>query len=507
MYIRIIAYMKNANVYISGVVGKDTTLLDVIRQVESQKEASTYNVYISSPGGLVDEGFSIYDYLKSLPQSIHTYARGNCDSIATVIFQAGQKRYVEEGINSFVIHNAHINPAMLGASVDANALKAIESELRKQEDRITEFYAQTTKLSFSTLDSLMDKESNLEAKDVVTLGFADETFSDIKAAALVYKAESYNDYPKSATENAKRALKWLEENDNPNDCLTAVGFARANQLAKRERLTRDTIARMAAFKRQQQHNDVSYEDGCGGVAWDAWGGTEGIEWAKRKIEQIDSNNNKNENKMAEANILGKMWDKLLRKTTKNIFFLKLADGQELYVDSEDGDFIDKMVYIVKNGEITTDPAPDGTHELATGKSIIVQDGRILELISGDVEDEYKEDEKNMEDEKKGANMTPKEMEEKMQAMIEAGMKELENKLTQMMTKQSEDLAEARKVELDDEYKELKVMMRNVVSQFDIPASASNHRDTSVKDETLTNPTSANIRKLREERKARAAAKA
>ena len=103
-----------------------------------------------------------------------------------------------------------------------------------------------------------------------------------------YAQETYDDYPKSASENAARALKWLEENDNPNDCLTPVGFARANQLKNREKLSRDTIARMASFKRHQQHKDVPYEEGCGGIAYDCWGGEEGIEWAIRKLEQIDN---------------------------------------------------------------------------------------------------------------------------------------------------------------------------------------------------------------------------
>ena len=103
-----------------------------------------------------------------------------------------------------------------------------------------------------------------------------------------YAQETYDDYPKAASENAARALKWLEENDNPNDCLTPVGFARANQLKNREKLSRDTIARMASFKRHQQHKDVPYEEGCGGIAYDCWGGEEGIEWAIRKLEQIDN---------------------------------------------------------------------------------------------------------------------------------------------------------------------------------------------------------------------------
>jgi len=99
-------------------------------------------------------------------------------------------------------------------------------------------------------------------------------------------AESFNDYPEAAVNNAKRALNYAEEN-GWGSCGTPVGKARANQLANKENITRDTIARMASFKRHQQYKDVPYNQGCGGLMWDAWGGTEGIEWAIRKLEQID----------------------------------------------------------------------------------------------------------------------------------------------------------------------------------------------------------------------------
>ena len=97
--------------------------------------------------------------------------------------------------------------------------------------------------------------------------------------------ESYADYPESASNNAKRALKWKEENGT--SCGTSVGWRRASQLASRQPLSRSTIARMASFKRHQQNKDVPYSEGCGGIMWDAWGGSAGVNWAISKLKQID----------------------------------------------------------------------------------------------------------------------------------------------------------------------------------------------------------------------------
>jgi len=98
--------------------------------------------------------------------------------------------------------------------------------------------------------------------------------------------ESYSDYPDSASNNAKRALEWADKN-GWGDCGEATGKQRANQLANKEPLSRETIARMASFKRHQQNKDVPYSEGCGGLMWDSWGGTSGVEWAINKLKEID----------------------------------------------------------------------------------------------------------------------------------------------------------------------------------------------------------------------------
>ena len=113
-----------------------------------------------------------------------------------------------------------------------------------------------------------------------------------QAVAICYKSfkgsvelESYNDYPKGAKNNAKRAIAFKEKNGS--SCGTQVGWTRARQLADGKKITRDTIARMASFKRHQQHKDVPYTEGCGGLMWDAWGGSAGVNWAISKLKEID----------------------------------------------------------------------------------------------------------------------------------------------------------------------------------------------------------------------------
>ncbi len=103
---------------------------------------------------------------------------------------------------------------------------------------------------------------------------------------------TYNDYPKSVSNNAKKVLEWKKKYGSEVKGMTAVGWARANQLANKRNLSYETIARMAAFNRHRKNAtiDPKYKStpwkDRGYVAWLGWGGTSGINWAIRKAESI-----------------------------------------------------------------------------------------------------------------------------------------------------------------------------------------------------------------------------
>lgn len=92
--------------------------------------------------------------------------------------------------------------------------------------------------------------------------------------------------PVSVQENAKRALVWIEEG-KAGSGFTAVGRARAGQLARGESVSADTIQRMRSYFARHANDKkaegfVRGEDGFptpGRVAWDAWGGDAGEVWA------------------------------------------------------------------------------------------------------------------------------------------------------------------------------------------------------------------------------------
>jgi hypothetical protein len=107
------------------------------------------------------------------------------------------------------------------------------------------------------------------------------------------KSDKFSDYPKAATENAKKALEWRDKYGREEvDAGTPVGWQRANQLAKGEALSYDVVSRMAQFNRHRKNStidpkfkDTPWKD-RGYVAWLIWGGDEGVDWAMKTMDQF-----------------------------------------------------------------------------------------------------------------------------------------------------------------------------------------------------------------------------
>lgn len=107
------------------------------------------------------------------------------------------------------------------------------------------------------------------------------------------KAETFNNYPQSATNNAKRMIEWREKYGR--DVVTAgtdVGWRRASQLANRENISLDVVKRMAQFNRHRENAKIDpkykgepWKDN-GYVAWNLWGGTAGVDWAIREVNKL-----------------------------------------------------------------------------------------------------------------------------------------------------------------------------------------------------------------------------
>ena len=109
-------------------------------------------IIISSGGGNVFEGLSLASFMKALPVRVTTHNIGQIDSIASVIFAAGSKRYAN-ATASFLFH---------GVSLHFEKIDLIESQLQEQylqvkrlRESIAIAFAGYTGLSIGETEALM----------------------------------------------------------------------------------------------------------------------------------------------------------------------------------------------------------------------------------------------------------------------------------------------------------------------------------------------------------------
>jgi len=131
-------------------------------------------------------------------------------------------------------------------------------------------------------------------------------------------AMPYDDYPKAASEEARKALRHKESYGS--SCGTAVGWARANQLAKREAISEDVVKRTYSFLSRSKvydKGDFLDSDGneiCGSVSYAAWGGDPMLRWT----ETIVNNLQESERTMDELKITRHNRRQFRRMTTSSL---------------------------------------------------------------------------------------------------------------------------------------------------------------------------------------------
>jgi ATP-dependent protease ClpP protease subunit len=149
--------------------------------VDAIKQHDPAEIYylISSMGGDVDSGFTLYNFLVSLQSkiSITMHNIGTIDSIANVIFVAGQKRYAAPNA-SFLYHGIVMNIAAGGYG--RTILKENLSRLDGMETRMADNISKHSKLTTTELEGFFQQG---EGKDV-NFALAKEVIHEIKIPAV-----------------------------------------------------------------------------------------------------------------------------------------------------------------------------------------------------------------------------------------------------------------------------------------------------------------------------------
>jgi hypothetical protein len=134
------------------------------------------------------------------------------------------------------------------------------------------------------IEDLSEEEATIFLQHIKTIIKKDNRYS--KGQRLI--EESYSDYGSAIRSNARKALDYAEKS-GWGSCGTPVGKQRANQLAKGEPISVDTIKRMYSFLSRHEGDLVSsksFGEGCGYLMYMAWGGKAGLRWSRNKLKKL-----------------------------------------------------------------------------------------------------------------------------------------------------------------------------------------------------------------------------
>jgi ATP-dependent protease ClpP protease subunit len=192
-------------VNIDGVVGWDVTA-DSVRDQLAKAKGEPIEVQVSSPGGSVFSGISIFNLIKNYKGEKSTKIIGLAASMGSYIALATDHVAVEENA-VYMVHNAS------GISWgDHRELRKTAKTLEGLSNLLGRKYEAKTGKSAEEITALMDDETWLFGQEIVDNGFADEVVEADDGEAE--SKEEILAFAKLRIEDCNAKLKSLEKEDD-----------------------------------------------------------------------------------------------------------------------------------------------------------------------------------------------------------------------------------------------------------------------------------------------------
>ena len=171
-------------------------------------------------------------------------------------------------IGTFKIDNEDVKEQFRKGDISAISIEGLfEHELVKaSKEELFEIEEEEARYILSKIRAIIKRDNRYTSKKRVEM-------------------ESYSDYPDSVSNNAKKGIDLNEKQGNK--CATQVGKVRAQQLAKKEPLSVETIKRMHSYlSRAQEYYDAGDTTSCGYISYMLWGGLSAKRWAASKLKEL-----------------------------------------------------------------------------------------------------------------------------------------------------------------------------------------------------------------------------
>lgn len=168
--------LENRIIFLAGPIVERTASI-VIQQLlylQSIRKDQDVNLYINSPGGLVDQTLAIYDTMQFLGSDIATYCIGQAASGAAIILMAGTKG------KRYILPNAKVmmHQPYGGITGQAEDIRIQAEEVLRDKQRLNSIIAKCSGKSIEKVAEETERDRYLTADEAVAYGIVDEILND-----------------------------------------------------------------------------------------------------------------------------------------------------------------------------------------------------------------------------------------------------------------------------------------------------------------------------------------
>ncbi len=171
--------LKTREIFLTDTIDADSmdSIIKQLMYLYREDPEKEITLYINSPGGEVDSGLAVYDFLKLMKAPIRTVCIGIAASMGAILFLAGDRRVMMPN-SRIMIHD----PARGGGSMAGMKPDEIEenlNDLRKAQQVMVNIISQTTGRSQKSVRSKTRKDSYFNAQEAVEFGLATQILDSL----------------------------------------------------------------------------------------------------------------------------------------------------------------------------------------------------------------------------------------------------------------------------------------------------------------------------------------
>ena len=178
--------LENRVVFLVGEINHASASRVIMQMLylQSVKRDQDINLYINSPGGVVDDTLAMYDIMKFLTCDVATYCIGRAESGGAIVLAAGTKG------KRFILPNAKVmvhQPygGVYGQTAD---IEIQAEEILKTKDNLNKILSKCTGQSIERITEDAERDKFFSAQEAKEYGLVDEVLGAEETEAQVEAA-------------------------------------------------------------------------------------------------------------------------------------------------------------------------------------------------------------------------------------------------------------------------------------------------------------------------------